>query len=71
MKYFVLKPKGITAYHKASRAAMNVYARQIAAENPQLSKELREWAFNEMIESQDDDIQIKNDMKFRQPKIKV
>lgn len=47
MKYFVLKPHGDDAYAKASRAAMRSYANSIREENPELCKELREWADNE------------------------
>ena len=47
MKYFVLKPEGITAYHSASRAAMNAYAKVIEEENPRLASDLREWAVRE------------------------
>ena len=44
MKYFVLKPSGPSPYAKASRMAMREYAKAIEAENPDLSRELREWA---------------------------
>jgi len=47
LKYFVLKPSGNDAYAKASRAAMRTYSRQIEEENPELSKELMEWADDE------------------------
>jgi hypothetical protein len=51
MRYFVLKPKGNDAYAIASRRAMREYARSIEATNPQLTKELREWADSEWIET--------------------
>lgn len=44
MKYFVLKPKGNDIYAEASRTAMRTYARVIEDENPELSRDLREWA---------------------------
>ena len=44
MKYFVLKPKGDDPYARASRAAMHHYAKFIEQENPELAKELRDWA---------------------------
>lgn len=47
MKYFVLKPKGGDAYAAASRKAMRTYATMIKQENPELAKELREWADSE------------------------
>jgi len=47
MKYFVLKPKGTDQYAQASRKAMRAYATAIGGENPQLKKELREWADRE------------------------
>lgn len=50
MKYFILKPKGSSPYHKASRAAMNQYARLIEQENPELAEQLREWTFKEMFD---------------------
>ena len=48
-KYFILKPKGQSAYAIASRRAMREYARSIQAENPRLCKELREWADEEWL----------------------
>ncbi len=48
MKYFVLKPKGFDLYAYASREAMRAYASIIFNENPELAKELREWASREM-----------------------
>ncbi len=51
MKYFVLKPKGKDKYAEASRRAMRLYAFYIQTENPELAKELREWADKEMINS--------------------
>lgn len=47
MKYFVLKPAGDSPYHHASRAAMHKYAFFIEKQNPELAKELREWATKE------------------------
>ncbi len=47
MKYFVLKPKGKDIYAEASRKAMRSYAAHIQGENPELTKELREWADSE------------------------
>lgn len=43
MKYFVLKPKGMDIYAKASRAAMVAYADTIAEKNPDLSEDLFDW----------------------------
>lgn len=48
MKYFVLKPKGNDAYAEASRKAMRAYALGIDKVNPELAKELREWADKEL-----------------------
>ena len=48
MKYFVLKPKGEDVYAKASRIAMFAYSKAIMADNPELSKELWEWASTEL-----------------------
>lgn len=47
MTYFVLKPKGTDVYSQASRKAMRTYATCVGTENPQLCKELREWADRE------------------------
>ncbi len=47
MKYFVLKPEGDTAYHRASRKAMRAYAEAIEKENPKMAEELVEWASKE------------------------
>jgi len=47
MKYFVLKPRGSDAYAVASRAALESYASAICDANPNLSRELREWATSE------------------------
>ena len=46
-KYFVLKPSGTDIYAQASRKAMRAYAAHIQQENPQLCKELRQWADKE------------------------
>lgn len=51
MKYFVLKPKGNDPYAAASRAAMHQYAKFIEPENPELAKELRDWAVSEGAET--------------------
>ena len=40
MKYFVLKPDGVSSYHLASRNAILVYATTIANVNPELAKEI-------------------------------
>lgn len=50
MKYFVLKPAGDTQYHSASRKAMRTYADAIREENPELARDLREWADHELAE---------------------
>ena len=47
MKYFVLKPKGKDIYAEASRKAMRVYASHIERENPEMTKQLRDWADKE------------------------
>lgn len=47
MKYFVLKPVGDDAYAMASRAAMRCFARHIEQSNPELAKEVQEWADKE------------------------
>ena len=47
MRYFVLKPSGETKYHEASRDAMRAYADTIEQVNPELAKDLREWARRE------------------------
>ncbi len=49
MKYFVLKPGGDDKYAAASRSAMRRYAAHIIEENPELAKELREWADREQV----------------------
>lgn len=51
MKYFVLKPRGHDTHAAASRKAMRAYATHIAAENPALAAELREWADREGAEA--------------------
>lgn len=43
MKYFVLKPRGTSPYHVASRAALRAYADSILPANPQLSQEIHDW----------------------------
>jgi hypothetical protein len=47
MKYFILNPSKDDSYGNASRMAMHAYADAIEAANPQLAKELREWAQRE------------------------
>lgn len=47
LRYFILKPKGISAHAIASRRAMAAYAESILGENPQLAKELSEWVQRE------------------------
>lgn len=47
MKYFVLKPEGDDIYAQSSRRAMRAYAKLIQVENPELAKELVEWADRE------------------------
>ena len=47
LKYFILKPKGHTVYHHASRVAMRAYAKSIKKENWGLAKELTAWANQE------------------------
>lgn len=44
MRYFVLKPSGQSPYARASRMAMRKYADAIKGENPDLARELGEWA---------------------------
>ena len=48
MKYFVLKPSGISAYASASREEMFAYAKSIISENPGLSRDIWEWASEEL-----------------------
>ncbi len=47
LKYFVLKPGGNSAYAKASRVAMRVFASEIENDNKQLSGELKQWVYQE------------------------
>lgn len=47
MKYFVLKPKGSSAYAMASRNALDVYARSIRNENVELCDDLYAWITRE------------------------
>jgi hypothetical protein len=56
MKYFVLKPAGDDAYAKASRDAMQAYARSIRDENPGLYADLETWRINEQGESNKRDL---------------
>jgi hypothetical protein len=50
MKYFVLKPAGDDAYASASRIAMLAYAKHIKDTNPDLCRDLTEWADHEHAE---------------------
>ena len=47
LKYFILKPKGINIYAKASRLAMLKYAEVINIENPIFANDLRKWVSRE------------------------
>ena len=47
MKYFVLKPKGDSAFAVASRAAMRTYAIEIRNADMDLCRQLIDWANNE------------------------
>jgi len=47
MKYFVLKPEGNDEYARASRVAMRAYATSIKMIDPELTKNLRDWADKE------------------------
>lgn len=51
-RYFVLKPHGDNIYATASRKAMRIYAESIIKINPELAKDLREWADREMTSDQ-------------------
>lgn len=42
-KYFVLKPEGDDIYAKASRKAMETYAKAIKEGDPEFSEEILEW----------------------------
>lgn len=55
MKYFVLKPKGDSAYAQASRRAMFAYAKAILPENPELAEQLHNWAGDEHIAATPDE----------------
>ena len=55
MKYFVLKPKGIDPYARASRVAMRSYAYSITSTNRKLSDELIIWAREEEKEAKQDE----------------
>ena len=50
-KYFVLKPRGDDVYAKASRTAMHAYARTIRIADPNLSRQLADWAATEGAEA--------------------
>jgi hypothetical protein len=62
MKYFVLKPKGKSEYHHASRAAMYAYADAIEDENPALAADLRAWAGKEVARAE-----LSGDEKGQEP----
>lgn len=47
LKYFVLKPGGNSAYAKASRTAMRVFATEIEQDNLQLATQVKQWAYEE------------------------
>uniref|UniRef100_A0A6H1ZHN1 Uncharacterized protein n=1 Tax=viral metagenome TaxID=1070528 RepID=A0A6H1ZHN1_9ZZZZ len=47
MKYFVLKPKGDDIYARASRRAMEEYAKVVFSTNPDLARDLLGWADGE------------------------
>lgn len=47
MKYFILKPAGHSSYAKASRDAMEAYAKSIERDNSQLAADLRSWIARE------------------------
>lgn len=47
LKYFVLKPEGDSAWARASRTAMRVFAAEIEQDNFQLAAELKQWAYEE------------------------
>lgn len=47
MKYFVLKPGGNSAYAKASRTAMRVFAAEIEQDNFALAAEIKQWCYEE------------------------
>jgi len=47
VKYFTLKPEGDTAWAKASRTAMRVFATEIESTDKVLSAELKQWAYQE------------------------
>ncbi|MFI5404889.1 MAG: hypothetical protein ACHQ1D_00100 [Nitrososphaerales archaeon] len=42
-----MKPKGDNRYAEASRKAMRIYASHIESINPELCKQLRQWADEE------------------------
>ena len=63
MKYFVLKPKSKTVcdlYAKASRIALEAYAKAIRDFNPKLSFELSNWANREHFKEAELDINEKH-----------
>jgi|GEM_PF-1280886 hypothetical protein len=53
MKYFVLNPTKDDSYGHASRQAMRTYAKEIWAENPELSNDLFRWASDAETEKTD------------------
>ena len=48
LKYFVLKPKGTSAYAIASRSAMLEYAKSIEPYNQKLANDLTDWVEREL-----------------------
>ena len=63
MKYFVLKPRGDfhDPYAKASRAALQAYAREIRDENPGLYADLEKWRIEEQGRANKADLQRRLD----------
>lgn len=51
LKYFVLKPKGNDEDAEASRYAIKAYAKKIKKHNPELAKEMIDWANREALHS--------------------
>lgn len=47
MRYFVLRPAGTDSHARASRTAIQAYARAIAIEKPELARALEEWVAEE------------------------
>lgn len=61
MKYFVLKPKGMTVFADASRQAMRTFANYIYQEDPSLAKSLSSWADMEEKNAKYEEIEINLD----------